>query len=144
MGREIGKRDRPPVALRRAKSGGQIAIDGVAELEFLAMHHIGQKERCEDLRHRTDFEQRVCGNGSRIARVLFAIHDHPSVSTLDDPCGHACRAFLDINATTQNVAYHLIRQVDGMGLGSMKGEETGAGTQNKHSSIYHFHTLAVV
>ena len=68
MGRQVRKRDRATVALGRAKAGGQVAIDGIVELELLAIHHVGQKERREDLRQRTDFEQRVGGNGSCIAR----------------------------------------------------------------------------
>lgn len=136
VGCQVRKRDRTPVALRRAKSYGKVPIDGIVELEFLAMHHVGQKERSEDLGQRTDFEQRVSGNGSCIARVLFAVDDHPSASTLDDPDGHACRAFLDVNATTENIAYRRVRKVDGLGLGSVEGQETGAGTQDKHSSIH--------
>ena len=104
-----------------------MAIDEIVELEFLAMHHVGQKERGEDLRHRTDFEQGVCGNGSCMAQIAFAVNDHPSAATLDDPDGHACRAFVDINATTENVAYRLVRKVDGLALGSMERHKTGAG-----------------
>jgi hypothetical protein len=109
----------------------------MVELKLLAMHHIGQKKRGEDLRHGADFKQRVCSNGSCIAQVLFAVNDRSSASALDDSDGYACRSLVDINATAENIADRLVREVDGLGLGSMEGQETDAGTQGKRSSIHH-------
>ena len=69
--------------------------------------------------------------------ILFAVDDHPSAPGLDDPDGHPGRAVLDINATAENRAYRFVRKIDGLGLGSMESQETGAGTQDKGSPFHH-------
>src|SRR5262245_8874471 len=51
-----------------------------------------------------------------VARVLFTVNDHPRASTLDDPDGHACRAFLNINAAPENIAYRYVRKADGLSV----------------------------
>jgi hypothetical protein len=72
------------------------------------MSHVGQKERGEDLRQRTNFEQRICGNGPCIARVLLAVNESPVGDHARRFRRHACRAFLDINAAAENVAYRVV------------------------------------
>jgi hypothetical protein len=59
---------------------------------------------------------------------------------LNDPAGHACRAFLNIYATTEEVAYRPVRQADGLSRGSIEGQETGARAQEKGSSIHRVHS----
>ena len=95
VGREVAKCDLAPAALGHARAGWQIFFGRIVERDFAFRDHVGEDQGGEDLRHRSDLEDRPpveCGAISRPARDDARSAGSITPTTIPAPRREAIRA----------------------------------------------------
>ncbi len=104
MRREINERDLPAIALRRLGVCWQKFRNGIGQRHFAVLDHVREQQRREDLRDRSNLEDRVAVEFAWIALVKCAVRDDPSSFWTDNADDDADALMKVVNPLHQNLA----------------------------------------
>ena len=101
---EIEQRDGFAAPLGHRDIVGKIFGGRIVEGDLVAVHHVRQEQRREDLGDGSDLEDRVSIDGAWIAVGEVAIGDDAAAIRFDDARHNADRLLLLINSSDENLA----------------------------------------
>ncbi len=138
MGGEVDQGDLLAAALGDLHPSGQIFGDGIVELHFAALDHVGEQERGEHLGHRADLEDRPLVHRPAVGLVRDAVAHEPPAMGVDDAHHDADALMLRIDAVGQDPADLSVGR-DHPGLGRRCGRrrlraDGGGGAERQRAS----------
>src|SRR2546421_8653611 len=110
MRRKINQRDLTAAPRWNLDASWQEFRHGIVQPDFASLHHIGQKERREDLGNGPDLEFRIAVHLSRVVLVQGAIGDNALALRVDHAYDNAERLSLGVNSIDQNLANLTVRR----------------------------------